>query len=277
LQDKYHLTDTKRDILSHRQRRDSIHIFTLDPALATDIYARIHYDPRMKHVQLVRPPRTPMRQTITYIEKTASDTVFSRVLIFDVRKFTLPKLHRCYNKIVGYNRKDFNRLCYTILIGDGPINLFQAGKSLDVFVSHLSAHRIDYHPAVFFYDPLLHYEPKEILPLALGDEFLLPEMIPRRLVPYFQKDQDVKVAQTRRFFRATRKDEKIKKERLGILRSLYKKRMLEQFPHHQDQIKAWLSKEGIRLACEKLHLYPLFFEDWVYDLMQKARKPDSTG
>ena len=84
----------------------------------------------------------------------------------------------------------------------------------------------------------------------------------------------MKVATMRQFFRATRKDEQTKQQRLGILRSLYKKRMLEQFPHHQDQMKAWLSKEGIRLACEKLHLYPLFFEDWVYDLLQKARKPD---
>jgi hypothetical protein len=274
LEDKYHLTDSKRDILSHRKRRDAIHILTLDQTLATDIYARIHHDPRMKHVKVIPPKYTQMRETIAHIEKTACDTVSSRLLIFDVRKFTLPKLHQSYNKIVGYNRKDFNRLCYTILIGDGPINLFQAGKSLDIFVSHLSAHRVNYHPAVFFYDPFLHYERNEIQRPGIGDEFLLPDMIPRRLVPYFQKDQDMKVAKTRQFFRATRKDAQTKQERLEILRSLYKKRMLEQFPHHQDQMKAWMSKQGIRLACEKLHLYPLFFEDWVYDLLQKAREPD---
>jgi len=160
-----------------------------------------------------------MRQTINYIEKTASDTVFSRLLIFDVRKFTLPKLHRCYNKIVGYNRKDFNRLCYTVLIGDGPLNLFQAGKSLDVFVSHLAAHRVDYHPAVFFYDPFLHYEPNEVPPPGIGDEFLIPDKVPQRLVPYFQEGQDMQVGKARRFFRATRKDEQVKKERLKTLKS----------------------------------------------------------
>lgn len=277
MQDKYHLTDNKQDILSHKQRIDSIHILTLDPTLARDLCARIHSDPRLKQVKLVVPPRAPMRLTIAHIEKTAPDTVSSRLLIFDVRKFTLPKLHQCYNKIVGYNRKDFNRLCYTILIGDGPLNLFQSGKSLDVFVSHLSAHRVDYHPAVFFYDPFLHYEPSEVPAPGIGDAFVLPDRVPQRLVPYFQAGQDMKVDKARRFFRATKKPSEVKSERLDILRGLYKKRIAEQFPHHQDQLQDWLSKEGIRLACERLHLYPLFFEDWVFDLLQKARKPEPVG
>lgn len=55
-----------------------------------------------------------------------------------------------------------------------------------------------------------------------------------------------------------------------MLKRLYKKRIAAQFPHHKDQLKAWLSKEGIRLTTEKMHLYPLFFEDWVYDLVRKA-------
>jgi hypothetical protein len=28
----------------------------------------------------------------------------------------------------------------------------------------------------------------------------------------------------------------------------------------------------MRLATEKLHLYPLFLEDWVFDLIRKARR-----
>ncbi len=48
--------------------------------------------------------------------------------------------------------------------------------------------------------------------------------------------------------------------------------MFEQFSQHQDQLQDWLSKEGIRVASEKLHLYPMFFEDWVYDLMRQAKK-----
>jgi len=258
------------DILSHPNRTDRIHILTLDNILAIDVYERIHCDPRMKYCQLVRPQKTQIKETVAEIDSMARDTISSRVLIIDVRKRTLTMLQKAYNKIVGYNRRDFNKLCYTILIGDGPVNLFQAGKSLDVFVSHLSSHRVDYHPAVFFYDPFLHYEPDEIRHRAIDDEFILPDKLPRRLAPYFKGQNDVTVSNVRRFFRATGRTEQVRKERLEILRGLYRERIAEQFPHHKDQLKAWLSRGGIRLASEKLHLYPLFFEDWVYDLIEKA-------
>jgi len=261
--------DAAQDLLSHSNRKDRIHIFTLDNVLAADVYERIHYDPRMKSYQLAKPQNQEIKQAVAEIDKMTLDTVSSRLLIIDVRRDTLPMLQRAYNKIAGYNRRDLNKLCYTILIGDGPLNLFQAGKSLDVFVSHISSHRIDYHPAVFFYDPFIHYEPDEIPQTTIEDEFILPDKLPKRLAPYFE-GQDIKNDMVRRFFRATRRDENTRKERLKILTDLYEKRMEQQFPHHKEQLKAWLSKEGITLASENLHLYPLFFEDWVYELMQKA-------
>ena len=226
----------------------------------------------MKRYQLVRPQGTSIEERAIEIDGMAQDTISSQLLIIDVRRATLPRLQRAYNRIVGYNRRDLNKLCYTILIGDGPVSLFQAGKSLDVFVPHLSAHRIDYHPAVFFYDPFLHYEPAETQRQKLHEEFVLPDKIPRRLVPYFKEGPDIKLDRIRRFFRATGKTKQTKKKRLRTLRGLYKKRIAEQFPHHKDQLKAWLSREGIRLATEKMHLYPLFFEDWVYNLLQKAKR-----
>ncbi|MHC4111474.1 MAG: hypothetical protein ACYSWW_21985 [Planctomycetota bacterium] len=268
----YHLKDTKRDILSHPRRENKIHILTLDSTLATDVYERIHHHPRTKTYQLIKPQKSKVKENLIEIEDMAVDTISSRLLIMDVRKTTRVKLQSTYNKIVGYNRRDFNKLCYTILIGDGPVNLFQAGKSLDVFVPHLSAHRVDYHPAVFFYDPFLHYEPNETQLQKMHEEFVLPDKIPRRFFPYFKENQDVSVDKIRRYLRAIGKPDPIKKKRLRKLRSLYKKRIAEQFPHHKDQLKAWLSREGIRLATEKLHLYPLFFEDWAFDLMQKAMK-----
>jgi hypothetical protein len=272
LDSTYHLEDRAQDILSHPRREDRIHILTLDPILALDVYERIHHDPRMKHYQLVTPRKASIKETIAEMRGMAQDTIFSKLLVIDVRRATLPKLQNIYNRIVGYNRRDFNRLCYTVLIGDGPVNLFQAGKSMDVFVPHLSAHRVDYHPAVFFYDPFLHYEPNEIQLQRMHDEFILPDKIPRRLVPYFREDQDIRVDRIRGYFRATGRTEQVKQKRLRKLRRLYKKRIAEQFPHHKDQLRAWLSREGIRLASEKLHLYPLFFEDWVYDLMKRAAK-----
>jgi len=272
LEDRWDITDDEHDILSHSGRGNRIHVLTLDKALADDVCERIHNDPRMKFAKLIRPRQTLVRQTVEEIDAMAAETVHSRLLIIDVRKITMTKLQWAYNKIVGYNRRDLNKLCYIILIGDGPGNLFRAGQALDVFVLHLAGHRVDFHPAVFFYDPLLHYEPDEIERSVVGFEFVIPDKIPRRLVPHFKQDEDMRVERIRRYFRAIGKEDEVRKRRLRKLRHMYKKRMAEQFPNHTDQLKAWLSRKGIRLASEKLHLYPLYFEDWVHKLMLKAAK-----
>ena len=270
LEDRWDITDEEHDILSHSGRGNRIHVLTLDKALADDVCERIHNDPRTKFAKLIRPRQTQVRQAVEEIDAMAAETVHSRLLIIDVRKITLTKLQWAYNKIVGYNRRDLNKLCYIILIGDGPGSLFRAGKALDVFVLHLAGHRVDFHPAVFFYDPLIHYEPDEIERSPVGFEFVIPDKIPRRLVPHFKKDEDMRVDKIRRYFRAIGKEDEVRKKRLKRLRALYKKRIAEQFPSHTDQLKAWLSRGGIRLASEKLHLYPLYFEDWVHKLMLKA-------
>lgn len=49
---RYNIQDTKWDILSHSKRADWIHILSLDPILATDVYERIHNDPRMKKLSI---------------------------------------------------------------------------------------------------------------------------------------------------------------------------------------------------------------------------------
>jgi hypothetical protein len=271
--ERYQVEDEGVDILSHTGRTNTTHILTLDPALATDVYERIHHDPRMKHAQLIKPQETRIKEAVDEIEGMAKETVYSRLLIVDVRRETLPKLRRAYNTVVGYNRRDLNKLCYIILIGDGPFNLFWESKTLDVFVPYLAAHRVDFHPAAFFFDPFLHYERDEIERGALDDEFVLPDKIPQRLISYFKKDESMKVDKIRRYFRAIGKDEELRKKRRRRLRSLYKKRIAEQFPQDKEQLRAWLSKKGLRLASERMHLYPLYFEDWVYDLMHKATHP----
>lgn len=275
MEETYHLTDDKYDILSHRARGSRIHVLTLDSVLAADVSERIHCDSRMKGYQLIAPRQTRIRDAVEEIESMAAETVFSRVLIIDVRKLTLPKLRRAYNKVVGYNRRDLNKLCYVVLIGDGPGELFHKGRSLDVFVPYLAALRVDFHPAAFFFDPFMHYEPDEIEHPGIDEEFVLPDKLPKRFVPYF-KEEDMTVAKIRRYFRAAGKDEELRKKRHRRLKSLYRKRIAEQFPDDQDQLKAWLSRKGLRLASERMHLYPLHFEDWIYDLMQKAIEAPST-
>jgi hypothetical protein len=270
-EETYHLTDDKEDILSHPRRRGQIHVLTIDPVLAADICERIGSDRRLKRYALICPRAASVRSAIEELELMAQETVSSRLLIFDVRRITLPRIRRTFNAIVGYNRRDFNKLCYSICIGDGPVNLFQDGRAVDLFVPYLASHRVDFHPAVFFYDPFLHYEPSELPAQALGDEFVIPDAIPKRLVPYFRSEA-MRVGAIRQFFRAVDKDEELRRKRLRMLRHVYKKRLAKQFPGQEDQYKALLSRRGIQLASEKMNLYPLYFEDWVCELMRKARR-----
>lgn len=132
MEETYHLIDNKLDILAHPNRRDQIHILTVDPTLGTDIRERIRADDRFKNCTVLRPEAKNVREALEQVEQMAKDTIASRVLIFDVRRVTLPRLRRPFNAIVGYNRRDFNKLCYSICIGDGPVALFQNGHSLDV-------------------------------------------------------------------------------------------------------------------------------------------------
>jgi hypothetical protein len=270
-EETYHLTDDKYDILSHPRRRGQIHVLTIDPVLAADVCERIGSDPRLQRYSLICPHTAGVRSALEEIERTAQETTASRLLIFDVRRVTLPRLRKSFNAIVGYNRRDFNQLCYTICIGDGPVNLFQNGHVVDLFVPYLASHRVDFYPAVFFFDPFLHYEPSEIPAQALDDEFVIPDALPRRLAPYFRSDL-TKVGPIRQFFRAVDKDDETRHQRRQMLRHMYKKRLADQFPGKEDQFKPLLSRRGIQLASEKMNLYPLYFEDWVHDLMRKARR-----
>ena len=250
------------DILSHPNRQKKIHILTLDTILADDVYDRIHHDPRMKQYRLINP-----FPDVADIHKAARDTISSKVLILDVRRETLPQLQRAYTKVVGYNRRDLSRLCYMILIGDGPA--FQARKSLDCFVFYLADYRVDYSASAFFYDPLLHYEPGERVHMGIDYKFVISVGIPKGLVPYFTDNSNSTLDVVRRFFRATGESQKVKAQRSQILKNLYRKWLSKQFTGDKNQVRALFSKEGVRLASERLHLYPFFFEDWVHDLMEK--------
>lgn len=262
------------DILSFQRRRPVIHILTLDRVLSEDIYDRLKENKKTRFYELVVAKQGDCRRRLDEIESIVEQTTSSRLLILDVRRITLPYLNSAYNKIIGYNRRDLNKLLFTILIGDGPVSLFEANKSPDSFVPFLAQHRVDYNPAVFFFDPFVHYEPDEIE--ASMDEFIeLPTQLPRRFTHFFP-EPGVTVEYVRRFFRAAEQPEKIKKERLKVLAALYLKRMKEQFPKHKEQVPKLLTKAGLQIASEKLNLYPIFFEEWVDDLMQRAAKPSTT-
>jgi hypothetical protein len=272
VEDTYHLTDDKLDILSHPNRRAQIHILTLDPILSADIHERFDADDRFQHYTILRPQATRVREALEQVEQMAKDTIASRLIIFDVRRVTLPRLRRPFNAIVGYNRRDFNTLCFSICIGDGPVTLFQNGHSLDVFIPYLGSHRVDYYPAVFFFDPFLQYEPHELETRGIDEDFIIPDEVPRRLVQYLQKKENMTLDKVRRFFRATDKDEEVKSKRHRMLRRLYKRQLTGQFPDRREEVKHWLSLAGLRLTTETMNLYPLFFEDLAYALLRRAKK-----
>jgi len=270
--ERQEIIDDKHDILTHRARRNTIYILTLDPVLGADVEERIGADERLKGCEIVQPRAETVRDAVEAMEQAAQDTTRARVLIFDVRRAGLPKLRKVHRDIVGFNRKDFNKLCFSVLIGDGPPMLYQNGRGLDVFTIYLGAHRVDYHPAVFFYDPLLHYEPSEARLGAIDDEFTLRDDVPQRLAPYFRKGPETPVGTIRRYFRAVDKPDEVRQRRRRMLRRLYRKEINERLPGYAEQVKAWMSRKGLQLATEKMNLYPMYFEDWVYKLIRKAER-----
>lgn len=267
-------------MLHHTGRTDRIHVFSADGALLEDVVDRITADPAMEGVEVLAPEVDAVAQAVGRIETMAKDTVRSRLLIVDVRSYLLPRFQHAYNKIVGYNRADLNGSCNTILIGDGPLQLFQTGRSLDVFAPRLASHRVDYHPAVFFYDPFIHYAPDERRRLGLDAAATAPTKIPERLAGAFADggEEEPTVRTVREYFRAAavrpaRRREAIDR-RERKLRSLFCRRIAEAFPHHAGEMETWLEPEGFALTDEvlRLHIYPLHFEHWVRHLMGRRQR-----
>jgi len=263
-------------LLSHPHRKNRLHVLTLDPVLAEDVCARLANDPRTADMERVAPPGREI--TVPDIDALAKGTVQSRVLILDVRSFALPRLMNAYNRAVGYNRRDFNESCYTALIGDGPPALFATRHSFDVMADQLARFRIDFHAAVFFFDPFGHYPHGDRPGLRLDGRHGLPRGIPKRLAKWFKRD-DLSVAEVRRYFRAAStspaRRQATKERRTHKLQKILRQRIAEITPDEGERLLPALSRTGLKVQGEALavNVYPLFFEDWIAELMQRGRKP----
>ena len=104
------LKDNGIDVLSHAKRKDRISIFSLDILLTHDICDRIHDDTRMRDYELEYPQASDIKDRLREIEHLAVQTISSRMIILDIRSYSLPQLQSVYNKIIGYNRKNLNSL-----------------------------------------------------------------------------------------------------------------------------------------------------------------------
>jgi hypothetical protein len=258
-------------MLHYTERKNRIHIITLDKILATDIFERLTEYAGTNSAQLILPGSG---QSITPedILKTARDTTDSRILIMDVRTHTKPRLQQAYSDIARFNRPDLNNFCHTVLIGDGPSDFLLQSKGTDAFQNYLSDLRGDYSPAVFFANPFLSYTQQETQELIFDHGNTMPEKIPQRLEKYFRKDVPVKTIYE--YFRAAEKQGDIKvkrkKQRLSQLKKIFLKLVAEDFPEGKDILAEALTKQGCAFPGEalKLNVYPFFFEEWIWDLMK---------
>jgi len=261
-------------MLSHKHRKDQVHILTADAILATDVQERIDGDERTRSLSL-RVPKASGDAAVAEVERMARETVASRLMILDVRGVTLPRLLKAYTQVVGFNRRDLNSLCYTLLIGDGPVSLLKPGKSLEVFVPHLARMRVDFSPAAYFFDPFLHYTDAEMNELRAAADPPQLTHIPRRLADRLSK-QHMPVADVRRYFRAasappTQRSRAVAR-RSAKLVELFRRGLKKAYGEGAHNLTDLFTKEGYTFEAERLalHLYPLHFEDWVADLMQRA-------
>ncbi|MHC4396819.1 MAG: hypothetical protein ACYS1A_14310 [Planctomycetota bacterium] len=263
----------------YENRKQRVHIISLDRVLATDVYARLREYRELLSWELLQPGQSNLEITVDDIEALAIDTTSSKLLIFDVRSQNLSQLQHAYNRIIGYNRADFNSLCYTVVIGDGPVGQSQSGTGMGSFHAYFDDIRINYSPAVFFGDPLLNYSFAERREMTIYRDDSQPARLPRRLEKYF-RGEDITVEQVRKYFRAANVEDKrrleTKKERQKVLERVYSKVIEEEFGEEKEQFTKALTKEGCAVPGEslRLNIYPVFFEDWVLDLIRKPKQAE---
>ncbi len=263
-------------MLHYKNRNNSIHILTIDSTLVEDIYERLRDYPGMESVGLIKPGNGHSTITPEDILKSSQDTMTSRVLIFDVRSQTKPILQRAYSDIVRFNRPDFNQYCYSVLIGDGPLNPPDNEKGLYAIGKYLSDARGDYNPAVYFVNLFLYYSFEELQEIATYHNNALPEEIPHILGKFF-KENKIHTSQAYKYFRAANTEDSSrrqkKKERQSLLKALFFKMLSIEYPENKKILFNSFSKEGSSLPGEalKFNIYPFFFEEWVLDLLRKAK------
>ncbi len=254
---------------------------SLDPVLLEDIMERLRGYPGLEHVDLVQPAAPGRPVEPQDILKIGHGTTDSRVIILDIRRNTRARLQRAYSDIIRFNRPDLNQYCYTVLVGDGPVNFLQPDRGIKTIPSFLAELRIDYSAAAFFGDPFLYYSLEEMQDMAIHHQGALPEKLSSHFTPYFRGDLPA-VAQVRKYFRAAEKKEhelaKKKKERHALLKNLVTKIILDQFPNGSPNLQKALSKEGLDLPGEttRCYIYPFHFADKVLELLTKAQTAANT-
>lgn len=261
-------------MLHYRNRERNIQIITLDPVLASDVSDRIHSCPGLEQVKILLPGGNESELNIEDIQKKTHDTTNSSILIFDLCSWTRVRLQQAFSDIIRFNRPDFNENCYSIVIGDLPIEYIKDHKLHNIH-NYLSDIRIDFSPAALFITPFSLYSPQEKHLILTNPDNLFPETIPARFGKYFKEEKPT-VRRVLAYFRAAEvgddKKLKAKEKRQAVLKTLYTRMTEEDFPSLKELFLKGLTKEGYSVPGEllKVHLYPFFFEEYVSNLMRKV-------
>ncbi len=258
------------------KRENRICLLSMDHVLAEDIQTRISEDHRLSDTSVVVPQTSKGAITPDDVLQITKETVSARILILDVRSFTLPRLQEAYNRVSGYNRKDFNRTCYTIVIGDGIPEFPAPEIGVDSFRKAFAQFRIDYSPVAFYFDPFIHF--RRIERMGLYSERIQHcfEKIPSGMSRAFKGPVE-NLSKVRAYFRAStpnvRGSSAVKRAREGKLKKVMTKMIKQRFPSQKDDLVAAMSKDGCPIDGEllRLNIYPFFFEEWISDLLIKAR------
>jgi hypothetical protein len=258
-------------VFNTKDRKPCIDLYSLDAVLLEDLRERLEAQPALAKFHVRTPAFGPGGIEVQEIHRMAAHSVKARLLIFDVRRLTLPRLQAAYNKLVGYNRADLNAACHSVLVGDGPEGfLFDGG--FDLFAPLLAKLRLDYSPAAFFFDPFLHYSHEEQLPMGLDYPMEMLSRIPQRLAKYFRSSAS-DLPNVRRYFRASTyplaQQPHKALQRLEHLRQMLSRRLQEFFPDQATQLLDLLGPVGYSLPGESLsvRIYPFFFEETLCRLM----------
>ena len=164
-----------------------------------------------------------------------------------------------------------------ILVGDGPVKLFQNGGSMDAFGPHLAKMRVDCNAARYFFDPLLHYDYDEKPHFGIDRANELLDMIPRQLEKAFE-GKELKVGDIRPYFRAAKAKGSKKKEKKSRRRKKLKKLFARGFKKalngNGNDFSKCFEKDGYSIEGEalKLNVYPFYFERLAGKMLKKAQK-----
>lgn len=259
-------------MFNKKDRKPCIDLYSLDAVLLEDLRERLEAQPALADFDVHTPAFGPSGIEVQEIHRMAARSVQARLLIFDVRRLTLPRLQAAYNKIVGYNRADLNAACHSVLVGDGPEGFLSDG-GFEVFAPLLAKLRLDYTPAAFFFDPFLHYSHEEQLPMGLDYPMEVLSRIPQRLAKYFRSG-GADLTDVRRYFRASTyplsQQPPKAIQRLEHLHQMLSKRLEELFPNQAGKLLNLLGPAGYSLPGESLpvRIYPFFFEETVCRLLR---------